>query len=80
MTEDRLIMRIVIIFGTTVSSFIAVAVIASVVIVTIWNPELKIPDVLRDWGGLIIGFYFGSFVTLIKDLFRTSPKPNNIDK
>jgi hypothetical protein len=29
--------------------------------------DVKIPDVLSNWGGIILGFYFGQFVNLVKD-------------
>ena len=26
-----------------------------------------VPDVLSNWGGIILGFYFGSFLSFVKD-------------
>ena len=38
----------------------------------IFRSGFTIPDVLQNWGGLIIGFYFGSFITLLKDWSQES--------
>jgi hypothetical protein len=51
--------------GTFASGTIAVAVIAAVVGLAFWGRP--IPDVLTNWGGIIIGFYFGQFLSLAKD-------------
>lgn len=56
-----------IIIGTTVISTISLVVIFSVAYFLIKFPELEVPKILVNWGGLIIGFYFGSFMGLVKD-------------
>ena len=38
----------------------------------IFKSGFDIPVTLQNWGGLIIGFYFGSFVSLLKDWSRES--------
>jgi hypothetical protein len=57
---------------TAVAGLISVVVVVSVVIIAIvgitqGNREIEIPDVLSNWGGIILGFYFGQFVNLVKD-------------
>jgi hypothetical protein len=57
---------------TFIAGGISVIVVVSVVVIAIvevWagSPEIKIPDVLSNWGGIILGFYFGQFVNLVKD-------------
>lgn len=56
----------VIYMSVSVSSLISLIVICSVVLIP-FKSGASIPDVLENWGGLIIGFYFGSFVGLLKD-------------
>ena len=55
-----------------VASIIALSVILVVAVLPLFWPTAKVPDALTNWGGLIIGFYFGSFVTLLKDWSRES--------
>ena len=55
----------VVIMSVSVASVIALAVIVSTVILPFFN--ISAPKELKNWGGLIIGFYFGSFVGLLKD-------------
>lgn len=70
MKEDTFLIRFLVITMTLVSSIIALMVIYTVAYYKILLPEFKIPEVFTNWGGLIIGFYFGSFVGLLKDLLR----------
>jgi hypothetical protein len=50
---------------------ISLIVVLSVVIIAVvgmlHGEQGKIPDVLSNWGGIILGFYFGQFVNLVKD-------------
>jgi hypothetical protein len=62
--------RFVVITSVSVSSIIALTVIVVVAVFTFVKPTSEIPKVLENWGGLIIGFYFGSFITLLKDWSR----------
>jgi hypothetical protein len=57
---------------TLISGAISVIVVVSVVLISlsgiiVRNQEVKVPDVLSNWGGIILGFYFGQFVNLVKD-------------
>ncbi len=62
--------RFVVYVTVIVASIIALAVIAVVAMLPLINPSYKVPETLANWGGLIIGFYFGSFITLLKDWSR----------
>ncbi|WP_456623728.1 MULTISPECIES: hypothetical protein [unclassified Bradyrhizobium] len=48
-----------------IAGIIAVAVIGSVITLAIIGKD--IPDQLSNWGGIILGFYFGQFINLVKD-------------
>ena len=48
-----------------ISGLIAIAVIVSVMVIALLDKP--IPPELSNWGGIILGFYFGQFVTLLKD-------------
>lgn len=48
-----------------IAGLISVAVVGSVTLIAISGGI--VPDVLSNWGGIILGFYFGQFVNLVKD-------------
>lgn len=48
-----------------VASALSVIVILSVSIVTVAYPENEIPEVLVNWGGIILGFFFGILSTVL---------------
>lgn len=52
-------------FSMLVSGFLAVSVVGTVIVLSIL--ERPVPDTLQNWGGIIIGFYFGTFISLLKD-------------
>jgi hypothetical protein len=59
---------------TLIAGAISVIVVVSVVVLAITQilisgsgHSLVIPDVLVNWGGIILGFYFGQFINLVKD-------------
>ena len=61
--------------GFIVSGFIAIIIVGSVIALSIiaafyGSDVVKIPSVLENWGGIVVGFYFGTFVSLIKDYIR----------
>lgn len=68
MKDDKFLRRFIVITGTSVSSIIALAIIIPISIFKMKEPDLVVPEVLVNWGGIILGFYFGSFTTLIRDL------------
>jgi hypothetical protein len=59
-TIGRLIFTISLIAGV-----IALTVMISVVVIALFGRD--IPQVLQNWGGIILGFYFGQFIGLVKD-------------
>jgi len=48
-----------------IAGVIAVAVIGAVIALALTNN--RIPSELSNWGGIILGFYFGQFINLVKD-------------
>jgi len=66
MNDDRLLVRVVVITGTIVSALISLIVVTTVAYSKVIHPEFETPEVLTNWGGLIIGFYFGSFLSMIR--------------
>lgn len=73
MDPDQKTKRLVVLIIVIVSSSIALATIAA----AIFHPyisTLETPSILENWGGLIIGFYFGTFVSLLKEWLSSSPQ------
>ncbi|MEH2513613.1 hypothetical protein V1291_004967 [Nitrobacteraceae bacterium AZCC 1564] len=72
--KNELVFRLVYV-GFLISGAIALLVIGGVIFIALRNAangtEAKMPEVLANWGGVIVGFYFGAFVTLIKDYIKT---------
>jgi hypothetical protein len=54
-----------------IAGIISIIVVLSVVVIAVAAPvfglEAKVPEVLVNWGGIILGFYFGQFISLVKD-------------
>jgi hypothetical protein len=48
-----------------IAGIISILVVGSVVFLA-WAQKI-IPPELANWGGIILGFYFGQFVSLVKD-------------
>jgi hypothetical protein len=71
--KDELVFRLVYV-GFLISGAIALLVIGGVIVITlasVFGPvKVDVPEVLANWGGVIVGFYFGAFVTLIKDYMK----------
>lgn len=67
---DQSTKKFVVYCTVSVASVIALTVIAVVAMMPIFNPSYQVPETLQNWGGLIIGFYFGTFMTLLKDWSR----------
>lgn len=61
----------VIVISVSTASIIALVIIGAAVVIPFMN--LEVPEELKNWGGLIIGFYFGSFIGLLKDLAGIRP-------
>lgn len=69
---DQKTKRFVVYVTVIVSSLIALIIIATVAFMPVFRQGYDIPETLQNWGGLIIGFYFGSFLSLLKDWSRES--------
>jgi len=64
---------------TYTSGAIAVLVVLSVVVISgiqvfrgSPSDKFTMPDVLVQWGGIILGFYFGQYISLVKDYMGSS--------
>jgi hypothetical protein len=67
-----------------IAGAISIIVVLSVLIIAllgqIQGKEARIPDVLTNWGGIILGFYFGQFVNLVKDYMGMVSRPSASEK
>jgi hypothetical protein len=64
----------VIIWQTVISGFLAILIIGVSALIPIYNAtngasaDVTLPDTIDNWGGIIIGFYFGSALTQMASL------------
>lgn len=70
------LLRLILISGWAISGLIALSVILSIVILAILNRP--VPDVLVNYGGVIIGFFFGQFASFVKDATLPSSTNNEV--
>ena len=80
MEEDVFLRRFLIITWVLVSSGIALLILGSTMYFKVKNPTAPIPEVLSNWGGIILGFYFGSFTTFAKDVILRKPRDRDQSK
>lgn len=66
--NDPWLRRFVVVTIIIVSSMIALFTIGAAILHPYISTDTT-PTILENWGGLIIGFYFGTFVGLLKDWF-----------
>ncbi len=76
---DHQTKRFVVYTTVVVSSIIALTIIFVVALMPVFKQGYTIPTTLQNWGGLIIGFYFGSFVTLLKDWSRETVEIHQVN-
>lgn len=48
-----------------IAGLIAILIVVSVVVIALRSEP--VPSELSNWGGIILGFYFGQFINLVKD-------------
>ena len=75
----------IIIFGNMISGAVGLLIILSVIGITLISPlygpgtEVVIPPVLENWGGIVLGFYFGTFMGLVKDFMGQAGATKSTD-
>ena len=77
MEGDIWLRRCVVLIIICVSSIIALATIGAAILHPYLDEHSETPSVLEDWGGLIIGFYFGTLVGLLKDWMSDASGKDN---
>jgi hypothetical protein len=74
--------RFILILGSSVSAILALIIVCVPILSPLFlapGEVYNFPTEVKDWGGIIIGFYFGSFLTLTADLIRSllGPRQGN---
>jgi hypothetical protein len=67
MDGDVWLRRRVVLIIISVASILALLTIGAAILHPYLDPTNTTPTILENWGGLIIGFYFGTIVNLLKD-------------
>lgn len=60
----------ILIFGTLISGVLALVIICVPILAPFWKSTYVIPPEIKNWGGVIIGFYFGSFISQVANVLR----------
>lgn len=68
MSKHSFVEQFIVISWVIVSSLIALMVLGGTMYYKIINTTAPMPEVLSNWGGIILGFYFGSFTSIAKDI------------
>lgn len=76
--HDRVLIRWVVLIVVSVSSLIALATIGAAILHPYYSTT-QTPSILENWGGLIIGFYFGTFATMLKEWLTGKQKEDEDD-
>lgn len=53
--------------GWIISVLLILSIVAASVYLQVLAPHEPLPDTLREWSGIAIGFLFGNFFSIIKD-------------
>lgn len=61
------IVTVILISGWVLSVFLILSIVAASVYLQVINPSIPLPDTLREWSGIAIGFLFGNFFSIIKE-------------
>jgi len=58
------------IISVVVSSLLALFIIAFPVVINAFDDTYEVPNVIEEWGGVVIGYYFGSMTTIFLKYFE----------
>lgn len=64
----------ILIFGSVISGILALVIICVPIVAPLFLSSYAIPETIENWGGVIIGFYFGSFITQVGNIISPSQK------
>lgn len=67
----------ILICGAVTSSVIAIVVIAIPLVAPLSDKPYTIPQQVGEWGGVIIGFYFGAFVSFAANVWKSKREGDN---
>lgn len=57
----------IVLSGWVICMVASIIIVLSAVYLMVMHPEVKMPDTLREWASVVIGFMFGNMMTMIKD-------------
>ena len=61
--SSKRIMRFAFAFSVIVSGILAVVVVCIPVVASLIDPSFNsIPETIENWGGIVLGYYFGSMI------------------
>jgi hypothetical protein len=57
----------IILSGWVVSVLLIMSIVAASVYLQVMFPNNPVPDTLREWSGICMGFLFGNFFSIVKE-------------
>jgi len=66
-TRTKNLVTGILISGWILSVLLILSIVSASVYLQVMHPETPLPDTLREWSGISIGFLFGNFFTIIKE-------------
>lgn len=62
----------IILSGWVVSVMLIMSIVAASVYLQVLHPDVPLPDTLREWSGIAMGFLFGNFFSIVKEYLMTN--------
>lgn len=68
--STKMSINIVFVFSSFISGILAFLVIGFPILSHFLDDTYKIPEVIQDWGGVVIGYYFGTMTTIFMKFYE----------
>lgn len=66
-SRTKNVVTAIIISGWVVSVILIISIVAASLYLQVVQPHVQLPDTLREWSGIALGFLFGNFFSIVKD-------------
>ncbi|WP_339859237.1 hypothetical protein [Pseudohongiella acticola] len=64
----------VFIMTNVITAILALCIIAVPIFMHAFDGTYQLPNVIKEWGGVVVGYYFGSSLTLFVKYFESESK------
>ena len=60
--------KLIILSGWFLTILVAVIILSTSMVMMVMYPEVPLPKPLSEWGSIVLGFLFGSFVNIVSNV------------